>query len=382
MAQRLTASRQIFWGMESTEGVDPGNETGSSALAVSNLVLWPDVSFYRRSVVGQMGSISGNVGAQTSPMLMFTCDVKGQGTDTNPELDPLLQVVLATPTDHRTFSDSVSASTNNTTFTMTTGVSGLSVGDGIALEVQNGTGTYEIGWIQSIDVGNQQFTLAAPLAHTIANGAAVKGALTYSPKNTGHSSLTLRVNLETGTSPARIDFFGCKGSVKLDMPAPGVPARATFYFQAMSWAFASSTLTPTYHSATPPSPYLFKIGGISADVKLVSWDLRQRIARKLSQSPQGATSATVSQLVTNRDLVGVFQGYDVDNTQFTEWSAGTTTEIGQQFGSTVHDTVAYQIGQAQRGYVAYGDDNGLTTDIVAFQGAIANGADELRMAFL
>src|SRR4051794_14163091 len=100
MAQRITQQRQIYYGVEApgTEGVDPYlnvNPPAGNALLISNLSMSPDLAFYARSFVGQMGSMTGKIGAQPNPMLSFTVDLKGGGAaGVNPELDPLLSNVF------------------------------------------------------------------------------------------------------------------------------------------------------------------------------------------------------------------------------------------------------------------------------------------------
>src|SRR5579859_3236222 len=112
MAQRLTASRQLFYGIESPspgtgEGVDPGNEGASTFLTVTNLVISPDLAFFRRPIVGQMGTITGKIGDQTDPWLMFTMPCLGGVSAVTSPLDPLLAVVLSPKVDNSSYADTV-----------------------------------------------------------------------------------------------------------------------------------------------------------------------------------------------------------------------------------------------------------------------------------
>jgi len=213
-------------------------------------------------------------------------------------------------------------------------------------------------------------------------GARVRPTLTYCPMNSGHGSLTFQMYLD---STSRVSLLGCKGTMKLDAPAPGAIPTITFNFSAMSWLDEDSVtipVSPVIDSATPPTPYQFKLGGAAYGIKLTSWALRQTVAKIRSQN---TVSGTASQRVTDRDLLGLFENYDVDESQFnttTGWQSGVEQELAHQFGSTQYNMVAYQMLKAQRVDVAYGDSMGATTDRVFFEGNYTNGADEVRLAFL
>src|SRR5438270_1383886 len=94
MTQRLTAQRQLFCALESTEGTEAfgGN---NDVLSITNLRVMPDQAFYPRQFVGQLGTVTGKIGAQTDPGLAFTVQARGGGTATTPRLDNLYRVVLS-----------------------------------------------------------------------------------------------------------------------------------------------------------------------------------------------------------------------------------------------------------------------------------------------
>lgn len=379
MAQRVTTQRQIYFGVESTEGQEASGITGSNAILVKNLSVNPDIAFNPRGFVGQMGRYTGKMGSQPSPSLSFTLEARGGAASSSvvPSIDPLLAVVFA-PGQHDTGSTTLGTGSTSTSLVVGSSAN-FTVGNAVAVETAVASGVYEVGWISAIPDGTH-ITLTHALTGGVAltNGSNVKPSMTYKPQNGGHGSLTLQMYLD---ATSRVAFLGCKGSVKLDAPAPGAVPTFTFNWRAMSWLDEGSVTrpTPTYDTAVPPTPYLFKLDASAFTTKLASWDLRQSIAKKRSQN---SSTGTVAQLVTDRDLRGFVQAYDVDETQFSNWSSGTEQAIAHQFGSTPFNMVAYQILKAQRVDVGYGDDNGLTTDFVSFEGNITSGADEIRLAFL
>lgn len=382
MAQRLTQQRQIYYGAESTEGVEVLG-TATEALLVSNLTLGTDQQFFPRMFAGAFGSRAGKLGPQPDPTLSFTVELRGAGASAlPPEIDELLKTVFgARQLDDKAGTVKAIPTPTDTVFTIEN-VTGTTLTVGNAIAVETGTaGVYEVGWIASINTN--EITLTHALTFTPATGKIVKPSLTFTPSNlvTPLPSLSFQVWLDTTNPSSRVSFLGCKGSVKLDMPGPGQIPTATFNFHAMSWAhIAGGTRpTPTYDSTVPPTSSKFKINATLTDVKNVSWDLGQTVARKMSQN---SASGTFAQLVTNRDCKGMFQSYDVDDTQFSGWTAGTEFTVAQQFGNTLFNTMAYQMPKAQRSKVTFGDDNGLTTDVIDFQANITAGNDEVRLAYL
>ena len=395
MAQRITTQRQIYYGIESTEGVDPyagSNPPGGNAILVTNLKVSPDLAFNQRSFVGQLGNYTGKIGAQTDPMLSFTLEARGgsAGGTVVPSIDPLLNIIfgyVASPLTNASSrvldtgaSTLTGADSTNTSLHVVSSAN-FTVGNAVAVETGNLTGVYEVAWIAAIPDGTH-ITLSEALTSgvNLANGSNVKPSITYKPANSGHGSAAFQMYLD---STSRVSFMCCKGSLKLDAPAPGAVPTFTFMWRAINWLDTVGGIvarpTPTYDTAVPPTPYKFKIDATAPDIKLANWELRQTVARKRSQN---STYGTFSQLVTDRDLRGFVQAYDVDETQFNNWGAGTEQAVSHQFGSTLLNMVAYRIPKAQRTDVNYGDDNGLTTDQVSFEGNIGVGADELRLAFL
>lgn len=397
MAQRSTTQRQIYFGIESTEGVDPyagSNPPGANAILVTNLKVSPDLAFKPRSVVGQLGNYTGKIGAQTDPVLTFTLEARGgsAGGTIVPSIDPILNIIfgfVASPLTNATSrvldtgaSTLTGADSTNTSLHVVSSVN-FTVGNAVAVETGNGTGAYEVGWISAIPDGTH-ITLAEALTNgvNLGNGSNVKPSITYKPANSGHGSVSFQIYLD---ATSRVSFAGCKGSLKLDAPtvvSGGAPT-LTLVWRAINWLDTDggvvSRPTPSYDTAVPPASYRFKIDASAPEVKLVSWDLQQSVARKRSQN---STYGTFSQVVTDRDLRGFVQAYDVDETHFSNWTAGIEQAVSQQFGSALLNIIAYRIPKAQRTSVGYGDDNGSTTDEIDFDGNIATGADEMRLAFL
>lgn len=379
MAQRLTQQRQIYYGVETTEGLEVLGG-GSEALLVSNLTLGTDQQFFPRMFAGAFGSRAGKMGPQPDPTLSFTCELRGAGASAlPPEIDKLLETVFGTRTlDDKSGTVKATPAPTASVFTIEN-VAGTQLSPGNAIAVETGTaGIYEVGWIS--DVTTNVITLTHDLTFTPATGANVKPSLTFTPSMNVSPlpSLSFQVWLD---ATSRVSFLGCKGSVKLDMPGPGQIPTATFSFHAMSWAVVpgGSRPTPTYDSTIPPTTSKFKINATATDVKTVSWDLGQTVARKMSQN---SASGTFAQVVTARDCKGSFQAYDIDDTQFSGWTGGTEFALAQQFGTSLFNTMAYQMRKAQRAKVTFGDDNGLTTDMIDFQANITSGNDEVRLAYL
>ena len=375
MAQRLTQQRQIYYGVESTEGTEVLG-TDTEALLVSNLVLSPDQAFLSRSFVGAFGSRKGRLGHQPDPTISFTCEMKGSGANITPEIDELLKSIFGTRTAGADNAEVVGASSTATVINIAD-TSGFSAGAAVAVETGTASGKYEVGWISSIST-NVSITLTDALSFTPTTGVNVKPSLTFAPATGPHQSLSFQIWLDATN---RISFRGCKGTVKLDAPAPGTPGALTFTFKAMSWAHASGTRppSPSYDATTPPVPYKFKLDATATDIKNISWDFGQTIAKKMSQN---STTGTFAQLVTDRRVGGSLQAYDIDETQFTGWNAGTEFALAQQFGDTLFNIVAWQARKAQRSKVTYGDDAGLTTDQIDFNANITSGNDEIRLAYL
>lgn len=377
MAQRLTQQREIYVKEESTEGVDPGSWTGTlPALLVSNLTITPDRQFLPRTFTGTFGSRTGRLSIQPNPTISFSCELRGGNTLRTPEIDLLLKSVFGAFQDDGATGRTVAASPapTNTVFTASADASVFTVGNAIAVETAVAD-KYEIGWIAG-KVGSE-ITLTHALTFTPASGADLKPSVTYKLAASEHPSLAFRVWLDSANC---IMFLGCKGTVKIDAPAPGAISTATFTFQAMSWQHvAAAKPTPSYVASVPPTTGKFKIDATLTDVKLVSWDLAQQVARKMSQN---STTGTFAQLIANRDLKGALQAYDIDESQFTGWNAGTEFAIAHQLGDTQFNLIGYQLPKAQRSKVGYGDDNGLTTDAIDFQGNITNGNDEAKLAFM
>ena len=71
-----------------------------------------------------------------------------------------------------------------------------------------------------------------------------------------------------------------------------------------------------------------------------------------------------------------------DEDEAIQWANGTEFALAQQFGDVPFNMIAYQIKKAQRSKVSYGDDNGLTTDQIDFQGNITVANDEVKLAYL
>ena len=382
MPQRLTAERQLYYGVESTEGTEVvgGN---SNAITLTHLAVGPDLAFNSRSIQGRIGRVAGRMGAQTNPGLSFTAQCRGGGTTIVPKLDPILAVVLGTGVSNSGADTTINTANSTTTVLEVASASGFSVGNAVAVETTV-NGVYEVGWIQAKNTTGQH-TLTLSHALTIpapASGRNVRPSITYTPQDTGHGHLSLQMWIEgtPGNPGKRLGFVGCKGSMKFDAAAPGAVPTMTFNFDAMRWNTEDGTHpTPTWDTAQSPTSYKFKLDATAFNVKLASWDLRQSIAKKRSQN---SDTGTIAQLVTNRDLMGFLQSYNEGDTQLDNWESGVEQAIAHQFGSTQYNMVAYQIPKAQRRRVSYGDDNGLTTDRLSFQGNITNGADEVRLAFL
>jgi hypothetical protein len=391
MAQRITQQREIYVRKEVAEGVDPallvvqGGEdvpwAGTDAILVSNLTLGTDRQYNSRQFTGAFGARRGVMSIQPDPTISFTCELRGGNTVKTPEIDLLWKSVLGpTPQDDGVLSRTVNASPTPTAtvFTASADASIFTVGNAIAVETPTAD-KYEIGWIAS-KVGNA-ITLANALSFVPAAGADLKPSLTYKLSDTGHFPLTFRIWLDGSNY---IMFNGCKGSVKIDAPAPGAVPTATFSFKAMSWNHALEAEPsggPVYDSTVASTYSKFKIGDSFPELKAGSWDLGQVVAKKMSQN---ASNGSCGHVVTNRDLKGTLQLYDMNEDQFTAWKDGTEAALAQQFGDTQHNLVGYQIPKAQRVKVAYGDDGGLTTDAVDFQGTITSntGNDELKLAYL
>ena len=375
MAQRITQQREIYVRTESSEGADPGSWVGGDAILVSNLTLGADRQYLERNFSGVFGSRKGQIGIQADPTLSFTCELRGGNTAKTPEIDLLWKSVLGgTPVDDAGAS-TVSSAADAKTITLVD-ASGYSVGSAVAVETAT-AGKYEIGWIES--KASNTITLTHNLSFTPTNGKNVKPSITYKLGDSSHPSLAFRVWLDSSNY---LMFLGCKGSVKLDAAAPGAIATATFSFKAMSWEHgAASRPVASYDPTVAPTLTKFKIDAAFPDIKTASWDLSQNVAKKMSQN---ATNGTVGHVVTNRDLKGSLQLYDVDETQFTGWAAGTEVALAQQFGDAQYNTIAYYIPKAQRAKVGYGDDNGLTTDMIDFQGNNASdaGKDEVKVAYV
>ena len=383
MTQRNTIDRQLYYGEETTEGVDPyaaSDPPGSNDVVVTNLRVSPDVAFYARSFLGQSGSAKGKIGPQLDPRLSFTVECRGGGTAITPKIDPLLKVVFADSAPYRQVDSgagTIQAGSDQDTLVITGYTGTFTAGNAVAVETGSGTNEYEVGWIQSIAGGT--ITLTKPLAMaSVALNARVKPSITYRPMNSGHKSLSFQMYLDATN---RLAFVGCKGSAKFDTPALGAAPTLTFNWKAMGWLHQDSATrpTPAGDSTEPPTSYKFRIDGTDFGTKLANWDLGQVVARKRSHN---STSGTSAEVVTGRQLRGTFHAYDVDESQFSAWTAGTEQEITHQFGQTEFNIVAYQIAKAQRVNVTYADDNGLTTDLINFQGNITDGEDELRLAFL
>lgn len=382
MAQRLTNERRIFFGEESTEGVDPnasGNPPAANGILVTNLMASPDIAFHARSFVGQNGSVAGKMGAQADPRVSFTVECRGGVTSVVPKLDPLLKVVLGRDAYRVEDTGTGTIQSGDEDTLQLTGVSGtFTPGNAVAVETGQGTNLYEVAWIASYSSGTLE--LATPLSFAPAANATVKPSVTYRPMNAGHQSLTFNIYLD---STNRLDLVGCKGSMKFDAPAPGAPPTITFNWKAIGWAHngggsVSWPAAPT-SEITPPTPWKFRIDGEDFGTKFASWSLGQVIARKRSQN---STYGTFAELVTGRSVQGSFQAHDEDETQFDAWRAGTESDVTHQFGRSQYNMVAYRIPKGQRAGVSYGDDNGLTTDWINFQGNITNGEDEVYLAFL
>lgn len=376
MAQRITTQRQLYFGVETTEGTEVLG-TATQVLSPLNLTAYPDLAFNARQVVGQLGNIAGKIGQQTDPSLSFTMQARCGGTAITPRVDPLLAVVLG-PGQLDSGSTTIQAGSTSTIMNVASAAN-FSVGNALAIETGNGTGTYEVGWIQATSTSGQNtITLTHALTFTPVASATVKPSITYKPMNAGHGSLSFQMWLDSNN---RVSFTGCKGTMKVDVPGPGAIPTLTFNCRAMSFSHVGggSRPTPTYDTSASPTPYKLKIDSTPADAKLASWDLRQTVARKRSQN---SANGTLSQLITNRDLMGYIQLYDIDEAQFASWSSGTEQALSHQFGSTPFNVMAYQMLKAQRTDVVYGDDNGLTTDILSFEGHITDGADEVRLAFM
>src|SRR5574341_2111147 len=93
MAQRLTQQRQIYYGVESTEGTEVLG-TATEALLGSNLTVTPDQAFMPRTFTGAFGSQAGKIGHQPDPSLSFSVELRGAGTGSlPPEIDELLKTI-------------------------------------------------------------------------------------------------------------------------------------------------------------------------------------------------------------------------------------------------------------------------------------------------
>ena len=351
----------------------------------------PDVAFNSRSFHGQFGKFTGRMGDQPNPTLSFTidCTAGADAAALAPSYDLLLTTVVGSDVpatnkgkkvDNLAGAEVAAAGSSTTQVVLANGgyTGSVTAGNAVAVEDKtNFPGKYEVGWVQSFT--GDTITLTQPLSFTPAQDALVKPSVTYWPMNQAHKSLTFQMWLDATNC---ITFLGCKGTVKMDAPAPGALPTLTFVFKAMSWQQDSGTRpTTTPDSAVARTSIRFKIGSAAADVKLANWDLQQFVARRRSQS---SATGTVAQLVVNRDLRGYLQAYNTDATptQLTHWKDGTEHELSHQFGNTPFNMVAYQIPKAQRVSVSYGDDNSQTTDQLSFEGNVSSGADELRLAFL
>lgn len=330
-----------------------------------------------RSFVGAFGTRAGKIGHQPDPALSFTCELRGAGSGAlPPEVDELMRSVFGVRTLDAGNASTVGAGSTSTVVNLSS-TTGYSVGNAVAVETAT-AGKFEVGWIESIQT-NVSLTLTHALTFPPSTGKLVKPSLTFKPTDTTHPSLSFQIWLDADN---RISFLGCKGSVKIDAPAPGAIATASFTFKAISWKHVNQVggrPTPTYDSTIPPTLSKFKLDATLTDVKAMSWDLGQSIGRKMSQN---AVFGTFAQLVTNREVKGSFQAYDVDDSQYAGWNSGTEFAIAQQWGDTQFNTIAYQLRKAQRAKVAYGDDAGLTTDQIDFQANITSGNDEARLAYL
>ena len=379
MAQRIRQLFDIYYGIESTEGIEVLG-VAATALLVPEL---PSMRLPRTTVprkfLAHMGNFLHAVTDQSDPGLGFSTELRSRGvTNFTPDEDELYTTVFGTRT-LLTADTTVLASPGPTTTVFTV----ASIGDivaGVAIMVETATtDRYEVGWVKSI--ASAAITLEKALTFTPATSAKVKPMLTYAPANSGHQSLSFQLYLDATDF---ISWLGCKGTLAIRADGPGEIPMVDWNWEAMGFTHSTSGTRPTplYSTSGPPPSAisaLFQIGTTKTDTPSLSVDLAQKLGRKPSQN---STHGTAGIVVVDRDAQFAMRPYDADQTEWTAWSAGTERDITQQYGNELLKTVGWRIPKAQNTSVAYGEEGeGATTDDVGGSCNITTGADEFYLAF-
>ncbi len=384
-SNRVDIAQRIYAKVEATEGTEPAMTATEAFLCdklASNVGTMPQ-AFLQRIFAGTMGAYTGKMGAIEKTKLAYSIELRGNGASSlTPEYDAILTAVLPT-----IYANTISQpATGGTTTVPTCATCSLAVSPANSpiMVASSASGlVFEMGWVKSV-ITNTSITLAQTLTTAPLNTWLLRPGRSYGPGDSGHTSITHQIFLDSGAVGASSDyvsFRGCKGSLKIDVPKVGAIPKLTFDWTAIDWLLhlAGTKLALTVNTTAPPVAIasIVKINGALQDIMSFSLDLGQSIGQKTSQN---STNGVFSEVVTQRLAKGTLKIYNTSaNTpnNIATWQAGTEQELTLQFGNTLFNTVGIRIPKAQFTDVKYASDTGMLYDEIAFQCSITSGADEV-----
>lgn len=367
MADLISKNITLFAAQEATEGTAESVAAGDAILC-SGIEIAEELEVHQRDYQGSPGVRPPVPGAQMGATISFSTELKGNGTNTTPEVDELLTAcfgsVVAADLD-----STISGTSGSATVLDVADVANGTVGSLAMLETDTAD-TYEVvGIITAKDSGQSPDDLTvSPGAVNGAydtNGSAVKEMRTWQillPPS-ANNSLTFHAFYNSDSGAGQYDqIVGARGSVKVDSPRAGA-------IPMLSWSFTGwkairavngTRPTPTYDTTSPKPAVasIFRIDGTYTNAYDISFDLGAEVGLKVSQN--STTGVYGAPHIAYRPS-GSFKIHPAHSSvaEFTAWEAGTARSILWQVGNTLYNTYAFYVPKAVATKVSRVDDGGI-----------------------
>lgn len=389
MADLITKNATLFADVEGTEG-SAATIAADDAILCSGISIEEGLEIHERDYQGSPGVRPPVPGAQNGVAVSFQTELKGNGSDTTPEVDVLITActgsVVAADLD-----TTISGTSGSATVWDTADATNATVGNLVMLETATAD-TYEVGGIITAAVsagGPPDDVTVSPGAVSGAyatNGKKVKEMRTWHiklpPSSNNSVTIDVHYNADSGASQ-RERVVGARGTFKVDSPRAGAIPMFSWAFKGWSVTRATNTTRPTpSYDTTSPKPGLasyFRVDGTATNAFDISFDLGAEVALKLSQN---STTGVYGAPHVRYKPSGSFKIHPAHTSvaEFTAWEAGTARSLLWQVGNTLYNTYAIYVPKAVATKVSRVDDNGvqaIQVDWVATEqdDALATAAD-------
>ena len=367
MADLLTRNLTLFADVEGTEGT-AATIGATDAILASGIEIVEELEVHPREYQGSPGQRQPVPGAQMGASVSFQTELKGNGTDNTPEVDPLLTASFGS-VSAGDLDSTISGTAGSATVWDVADVANGTAGNLVMLE-KSTADTYEVGGIITAkDAGQTPDDLTvspgAVNGSYATNGKKVKEMRTWQilmpPASNNSVTFEAYHNADSGAGQFE-RVVGARGTFKVDSPRAGAIPMFSWMFKG--WSVTRGTTgtrpTPTYDTASPKASVasVFRVDGTYTNAFDISFALGAEVGLKVSQN---STTGVYGAPHISYKPSGSFKIHPAHSSvaEFTAWEAGTARSILFQVGNTLYGTWAIYVPKAVAMKVARVDDSGV-----------------------